>query len=82
MSARVEGLVSKVRNYTDLPVAIGFGISSAAHVAEVAKYADGAVVGSALIDTLADGDADGAAGRAGHYIRSLTPGTSRKVVAN
>ncbi|MDP6665890.1 MAG: tryptophan synthase subunit alpha [Dehalococcoidia bacterium] len=82
MSERVEGLAQKVRRHTDLPVAIGFGISNADHVADVARYADGAVVGSALIDRLAAGDGAGAAGRAGAYISSLTPGTSRKVVAN
>lgn len=82
MSERVEGLAKNVRKYTDLPVAIGFGISNADHVAEVAKYADGAVVGSALIDTLADGDSSGAAARAGAYIRQLASGTARKVVAN
>ena len=82
VSERVEGLAKNVRKYTDLPVAIGFGISNAGHVAEVAKYADGAVVGSALIDALADGDSAGAAERAGSYIRSLAGGTSRKVVAN
>lgn len=82
MSERVEGLARNVRKYTDLPVAIGFGISNAGHVAEVAKYADGAVVGSALIDRLAEGDSAGAAERAGAYIRSLARGTSRKVVAN
>lgn len=82
VSGRVEGLARNVRKYTDLPVAIGFGISTAGHVAEVAKYADGAVVGSALIDRLADGDSSGAAERAGAYIRSLASGTSRKVVAN
>ena len=82
MSERVEGLVGNVRKHTDLPVAVGFGISSAAHVGEVARYADGAVVGSALIERLAAGDSAGAAERAGAYIRSLAPGTSRKVVAN
>ena len=82
MSERVEGLVKNVRKYTDLPVAIGFGISDAGHVAEVARYADGAVVGSALINRLAEGDSAGAADRARDYIRSLAGGTSRKVVAN
>ncbi len=82
MSERVEGLAEKVRGYTDLPIAIGFGISTADHVTAVAKFADGAVVGSALIDALADGDAAVAAERAGTYIRSLTPGTPRKVMAN
>lgn len=82
VSDQVEGLANKVRGFTDLPVAIGFGISNADHVAEIARFADGAVVGSALINTLADGAADRAAKRAGEYIQSLTPGTSRKVVAN
>jgi tryptophan synthase alpha chain len=82
MSERVEGLANNVRKYTDLPVAIGFGISTADHVAEVARFSDGAVVGSALINALADGEASGAAKRGGNYIQSLTPGTPRKVVAN
>ncbi len=56
--------------------------SNAGCVGQVAKDADGALVGSALIDTLADGDSSGAAARAGAYIRSLASGTSRKVVAN
>jgi len=75
-------LVEKVRKLTDLPVAIGFGISTADHVAEVAEYADGAVVGSALINELADGPAAGAADRGSKYIASLKPGTDKKVVAN
>ncbi len=82
MSDRVEGLANKVRGYTDLPVVIGFGISTADHVAEVANFADGVAVGSALINALADGDPAGAAERGGDYIQSLTPGTPRKVVAN
>ncbi|MBT4341413.1 MAG: tryptophan synthase subunit alpha, partial [Chloroflexi bacterium] len=82
MSSRVEGLAINVRNFTDLPIAIGFGISNADHVAEVAKISDGAVIGSQVINTLADGDPEGAAGRVGAYIKSLVPGTPRKVVAN
>ncbi|MEE8046682.1 MAG: tryptophan synthase subunit alpha [Dehalococcoidia bacterium] len=82
MSDRVEGLANKVRGFTDLPVAIGFGISTAEHVAEVAGFADGVAVGSALITALADGEASGAADRAGAFIRSIAPGTPRKVVAN
>jgi tryptophan synthase alpha chain len=82
MSSRVEGLANNVRQFTDLPVAIGFGISTPEHVAEVSRFADGAIVGSALINALADGEVTGAADRGGAYIKSLTPGTSRKVVAN
>ncbi|MGY8879688.1 MAG: tryptophan synthase subunit alpha [Dehalococcoidia bacterium] len=82
MSSRVEGLALNVRKFTDLPIAIGFGISNADHVAEVAKISDGAVIGSQVINALADGDPAGAADRVGAYIRSLEPGTPRKVVAN
>lgn len=42
-----------IRQYTDLPVAVGFGISNPAQVAAVARYADGVVVGSALVNTVA-----------------------------
>jgi tryptophan synthase alpha chain len=82
MSERVEGLANKIRGFTDLPVAVGFGISTPDHVAAVAKFGDGAIVGSALINALADGNAAGAAERGGTYIRSLVPGTPRKVMAN
>ena len=82
MSNRVEGLVNKVRGFTDLPAAIGFGISNADHVAEAATFADGVAIGSALINALADGDPAGAADRGGAYIQSLIPGMPRKVVAN
>ena len=46
MSERVKMLAHNVRRFTDLPIGIGFGISTADHVANVAEYADGAVVGS------------------------------------
>jgi tryptophan synthase alpha chain len=45
--------VARVRRATPLPVAVGFGISSAAQAAAVARVADGVVVGSALVDRLA-----------------------------
>lgn len=44
-----EGLVNRVRKFSDLPVAVGFGISNAAQVADVWRYADAAVVGSAIV---------------------------------
>jgi tryptophan synthase alpha chain len=49
----VEGHVARIKSETDLPVAVGFGISSAAQVRDVARYADGVVVGSALVDLVA-----------------------------
>jgi tryptophan synthase alpha subunit len=46
----VEGFVSRVRACTNLPLAVGFGISRREQVVSVSKYADAAVVGSALLD--------------------------------
>lgn len=48
-SSDAENLVARIRRFTGLPVALGFGISNAAQVAETWKYADAAVVGSAIV---------------------------------
>jgi len=45
--------VTRLKRHTDLPVAVGFGIRNAGQAAAVAKVADGAVVGSALVDRVA-----------------------------
>lgn len=50
----VEEAVARLRRHTALPVCIGFGIRTPEHAAEVAKRAEGAVVGSALIDKIAE----------------------------
>ena len=50
--------VARIRRHTKLPVAVGFGISSRAHVAQVAALADGVVVGSALVNCIRDHLAD------------------------
>jgi len=49
MSAEAEKLVNRVRQFSDLPVAVGFGISKPDQVADVWRYADAAVVGSAIV---------------------------------
>lgn len=48
-SSEAEKLVERIRKFTDLPIAVGFGISNAEQVAETQKYADAAVVGSAIV---------------------------------
>lgn len=53
IASGAEALVARIRRATDLPVALGFGISRPEHVAEVWRWADAAVVGSALIDVIA-----------------------------
>jgi len=47
-------VVDAIRAVTGMPVALGFGISRPEHVAEACAYADAAVVGSALVQRLAD----------------------------
>ncbi|MDQ3212150.1 MAG: tryptophan synthase subunit alpha [Acidobacteriota bacterium] len=68
----VTGLVARVRAQSGLPVALGFGISSPEHVAETCRSADAAVVGSALVQVIAEhGRAPDVAHRAGEYVRWL-----------
>jgi len=49
----LRDLVTRIRTVTDLPVVVGFGISKPEHVQQVTEFADGAVVGSALVDVVA-----------------------------
>jgi len=52
-AASVHTAVARLRRFTELPVAVGFGIKTPAQAAEVAEVADAAVVGSAIVDRLA-----------------------------
>jgi tryptophan synthase alpha chain len=52
-SADVAAAVARLRRHTDLPIAVGFGIRTPQQAAEIARLADAAVVGSALVDRLA-----------------------------
>ena len=61
-SALLADAIPRIRRYTDLPIAIGFGVRTPEQAADAARIADGAVVGSALIETLAaDLDEEGRA---------------------
>jgi tryptophan synthase alpha chain len=66
-------LVRRVRGVTQLPVAVGFGISTAAQVRQVWHYADAAVVGSAIVNEVEQhaGDRD-LVRKVGQFARSLT----------
>ena len=50
-------IVARIRTVSDLPVALGFGISKPEHVREVGRWADAAVVGSALVSVIAEAGA-------------------------
>jgi len=59
-SEHVELALSRIRRYTDLPIAVGFGIKTPEQATKMAKYADAAVVGSALVSRVEDNlDANG-----------------------
>jgi len=52
LPADAQKLVRRLRRYTKLPIAVGFGISTAEQFAAVGSFADGAVVGSAIVETI------------------------------
>jgi tryptophan synthase alpha chain len=59
---RVAEAVARIKRHTALPVVVGFGVKSGEHAAAVARGADGVVVGSAIVDTVARSlDSDGRA---------------------
>ncbi len=57
-------LVERARAFTDLPIGVGLGVSNGAQAAEVARHADGVIVGSAFVRRLLDAGTDRAAGLA------------------
>ena len=72
MTRDAEALVQRVRSVSDLPVAVGFGISTAEQVREVWRFADAAVVGSAIVSQIEKMTASSdLVGRVGEFARSL-----------
>ncbi len=55
-SPEIADSVNAIRSFSKLPIAAGFGISTPEHVAAVTKYADAAIVGSALVRRMSQGD--------------------------
>ncbi|HEX8491545.1 MAG TPA: tryptophan synthase subunit alpha [Pyrinomonadaceae bacterium] len=75
MSSDAEGLVARVRKVSNLPIAVGFGISNAEQVADVWRYADAAVVGSAIVAEIERlKDAPDIVQRVGDFARQLVTG--------
>lgn len=67
VAPELHTLLGNIRAHTSTPIAVGFGISTAEHVKTVWQWADGAVVGSALVNAIHEGQ-DAAA-----FVRSLRP---------
>ncbi|MBG92440.1 MAG: tryptophan synthase subunit alpha [Chloroflexi bacterium] len=54
LSSELPDFIQRVREYIDLPLAIGFGISERKHVEQVGKLADAAIIGSAFVRTISE----------------------------
>jgi tryptophan synthase alpha chain len=64
-------LVARLRKFTKLPIAVGFGISNAQHVKAVAEFADAAIIGSALVALIEKSDPTDAPAAVGRFIAGL-----------
>jgi tryptophan synthase alpha chain len=71
MTSDAAALVARIRRWTTLPVAVGFGISNAEHVAQVAEFADAAVIGSAIVELVERSTAKAAPGAVARFIKGL-----------
>lgn len=71
MTADASALVDRIRRWTTLPVAVGFGISNAQHVAQVGEFADAAVIGSAIVELIERSTAETAPGEVARFIKGL-----------
>jgi tryptophan synthase alpha chain len=69
--------VAQLRPHTTLPIAVGFGIATPAHVRRVVQDADAAIVGSALVDTIFAAGEAGAPKAAAEYVATLASALSR-----
>jgi tryptophan synthase alpha chain len=71
LPAHLADFLARVRARTRLPLAVGFGVSRAEHVAEIGRFADGAVVASALLDAVDAAQPDGRVEAAAAFVRAL-----------
>jgi tryptophan synthase alpha chain len=72
MATDTSSLLDRIRARTKLPIVVGFGISRPEHVAEACRHADAAVVGSALVNVVAEhGRSKDVASKAADYVRWL-----------
>ena len=69
----VSRLVERIRRHTNLPVLVGFGVSKREHVQEIARYADGAVFASAMLDAIDRAPRGRAVETAGEFVKGLQP---------
>src|SRR6185437_4197186 len=71
VAADAAALVARIRRWTTLPVAVGFGISNAEHFAKVGEFADAAVIGSAIVELIERSAPEAAPGAVARFIKGL-----------
>jgi tryptophan synthase alpha chain len=71
VAADAKALVERIKRQTSLPVAVGFGISNAEHVAQVAEFADAAVIGSAIVSLIEKSTEETAPEAVSQFIKGL-----------
>lgn len=77
-SSTAEILVNRARRFTDLPIAVGFGISTPEQITDVWRYADAAVVGSAIVAEIERSLQDGnAVENVKAFVKRLLPGVAK-----
>lgn len=76
LAADAEALVGRLRKFTGLPIALGFGVSTAEQVRTIGTFADAAVIGSAIVALIEGTPAADAPGAVGEFVRNLRGGES------
>ena len=73
LASDARSLVERLRRHTTLPIALGFGVSNAAHVAALGEFADAAVIGSAIVGIVEKSAPREAAAAVARFIEGLRP---------
>jgi tryptophan synthase alpha chain len=81
LESDAEQLVRRLRRYTKLPIAVGFGISTPEHFTAVGEFADAAVIGSALVATIEQAGPKNAPGSIARFIQGLRGGIREPTVS-
>lgn len=80
IESSVRPMVEKIKQHTDIPVAVGFGISNPDQVKEIAGYGDAVVVGSAIVRMIGElGDAPDTPEKVGAFVKTLVDATKGRV---
>ena len=81
LSKELPAFIGRVREHTDLPRAVGFGVSERAHVEAIGEMADAAVVGSAFVTMVAEAEVSSRPERVRAFVEGLTGRDSGRVPA-